>query len=154
MRGVFFISIGFYRVRDPYGCFSNFSRHGFYLDDKYWPTVEHYFQAQKFAGTIYEDPIRLASTPLIAATMGRDHSKPLRSDWDDAKYDIMKRAVLKKFETHIELKNMLLSTENQKIIEETTDDFFWGCGKDGTGENALGRILMQVREILKKELNG
>ena len=28
--------------------FSNFSKNGFYLNDKYWPTVEHFFLAAKF----------------------------------------------------------------------------------------------------------
>ena len=45
----------FYKVNEVYGCFSNFSKHGFELDRKYWPTSEHYFQAQKFAGTEYAE---------------------------------------------------------------------------------------------------
>ena len=44
--------IKFYRERDePYGCFSNFSRHSFEMDGTPWQTVEHYFQAMKFPGT-------------------------------------------------------------------------------------------------------
>lgn len=43
------MTIYFYVERaKPYGCFSNFSAHGFMLDDLYWSTSEHYFQAQKF----------------------------------------------------------------------------------------------------------
>ena len=37
----------FYTPREqPYGCFSNFSRHGATMDGVWWPTVEYYFQAQ------------------------------------------------------------------------------------------------------------
>jgi ribA/ribD-fused uncharacterized protein len=52
------MTIYFYGTRDRYGCFSNFSPHGFELDGVYWPTSEHYFQAQKFAGTPHVDQIR------------------------------------------------------------------------------------------------
>ena len=54
-------TITFYRVREPYGEFSNFSPHPIELKGRTWPTSEHYFQAQKFAGTEYEETIRLAA---------------------------------------------------------------------------------------------
>lgn len=39
------MTIYFYSTREqPYGCFSNFSRHGFELDGAYYKTSEHYFQ--------------------------------------------------------------------------------------------------------------
>ena len=40
------MAIYFYKINDEYGCFSNFSRHGFEIGGKYWKTSEHYFQAQ------------------------------------------------------------------------------------------------------------
>ena len=46
--------IYFYGQTGPYACFSNFAPYTFELDSQYWPTVEHYFQAQKFAGTEYQ----------------------------------------------------------------------------------------------------
>jgi ribA/ribD-fused uncharacterized protein len=55
--------IYFYSSRDAYGCFSNFSPHGVELKGAWWPTTEHYFQAQKFAGTPHEGAARLAKTP-------------------------------------------------------------------------------------------
>lgn len=42
--------VNFYSTTGEYGCFSNFSRHAIHLKGKRWPTSEHYFQAQKFAG--------------------------------------------------------------------------------------------------------
>lgn len=53
------MAIKFYKVNEEYGCFSNFSKHGFTLDEKYWMTSEHYFQAKKFGGTDFEEIIRL-----------------------------------------------------------------------------------------------
>ena len=42
--------INFYKLRDPYGEFSNFYKAPFTLGGKEWPTTEHYFQAQKHVG--------------------------------------------------------------------------------------------------------
>ncbi len=145
------MTIRFYKVNDEYGCFSNFSKHGFELEDRCWPTSEHYFQAQKFAGSVFEEEIRQAKSPMDAARMGRDRSKPLRHDWEEVKDEIMKKAVLKKFETHNDIRDILITTGDEEIIEETTDDYYWGCGKNGTGKNMLGKMLMEVRSILKSD---
>lgn len=145
------MAIRFYKVNDKYGCFSNFSKHGFELSSKFWSTSEHYFQAQKFAGSNFEEEVRLAKTPMEAAKMGRDRSKPLRTDWEEVKDEIMMKAVLKKFETHNDIKDILIATGDEEIIEETTDDYYWGCGTNGTGKNVLGKILMEVRSILKSD---
>ena len=99
--------IYFYHQNErPYGCFSNFSAHGFDLDGAWWPTSEHYFQAQKFAGTPHVETVRLAPTAMAAANVGRDRSLPLRADWDQVKDDVMRRAVLQKFTAHPELQGL------------------------------------------------
>jgi ribA/ribD-fused uncharacterized protein len=61
----------FYGVGDEFGCFSNFAPFPIQLRKRVWPTSEHYFQAQKFSGTVQEEEIRKASSPMIAARMGR-----------------------------------------------------------------------------------
>jgi N-glycosidase YbiA len=140
----------FYKTDErPYGCFSNFSAHGFVLDDTWWPTSEHYFQAQKFAGTPYVDYIQQAGSPKEAAQLGRQPTFPLRPDWQKVKDDVMLRAVLRKFEAHTDIRAILLATGDEEIIENTTHDYYWGCGTDGSGRNMLGQILMQVRQILR-----
>lgn len=143
------MTIYFYGTRTQYGCFSKFSRHGLELDGVWWPTSEHYFQAQKFAGTLHADQIREVKTPKEAARMGRDRSRPLRSDWERVKDDIMRKAVLRKFETHADIHEVLLSTGDAPIVENAPGDYYWGCGADGSGKNMLGQILMEVREILR-----
>ena len=112
-------------------------------------TSEHYFQAKKFIGTEYQEQVRMSSTPMKAANLGRDRSKPLRKDWEEVKDDIMRRAVLEKFKTNSDAKKILLSTGDEKIIEKTTKDYYWGCGEDGNGKNMLGKILMETRDILR-----
>lgn len=140
----------FYKINEEYGCFSNFSKHGFELYGKWWQTSEHYFQAQKFAGSEYEEEVRSAKTPMDAAIMVRDRTKPLRKDWEEVKDDIMRKAVLQKFKSHKDIFKILLSTGEKEIIEKTSNDYYWGCSKDGTGKNMLGKILMEVRELLCK----
>jgi N-glycosidase YbiA len=146
--------IYFYSAREtPYGCFSNFSAHGFELDGIYWKTSEHYFQAQKFQPHLeHVAAIQRAKTPKDAADMGRERTRPLRPDWENVKDDVMRQAVLKKFETHLEIAQILLETGNEDLVENTSGDHYWGCGSTGTGKNMLGIILMETREILRSRL--
>lgn len=142
------MEIKFYRTRDEYGCFSNFSKHPIIIDGKEWKTTEHYFQAQKFAGTSYEEEIRLLRTPREAADRGRDRSLPLRKDWEVVKDDVMRKAVKTKVEKYPEVRSLLKSTGDATIIEDSAVDWYWGCGKDGKGKNMLGKILMEIRSII------
>lgn len=138
--------IYFYSQREePYGCFSNFSPHGFEAEGHYWPTSEHYFQAQKFVGTSHAGDVRLAHSPKHAAEIGRDRHRPLRSDWAAVKDDVMRYAVRRKFETHPAIRAVLLGTGDAELIEATSGDYYWGCGTNGTGQNRLGQILVEVR---------
>lgn len=142
--------IYFYKVNEPYGCFSNFSPHPVHIDRKTWPTSEHYFQAQKFVLTApeYAEQIRLEPSPMKAANMGRSWKVPLRADWEEVKDDVMRKAVYTKVKTHADVRDTLISTHQQVIIEQTTKDMYWGCGLDGTGKNMLGKILMEIRSQL------
>lgn len=144
----------FYRVNEPYGEFSNFSPHPINLHGKTWPTSEHYFQGQKFAGTMHEEEIRLATSPMIAARMGRSRQRPLRADWDSVKDDIMREALRAKFTQHAELRSLLLGTHNADLIEHTKNDRYWADNGDGTGKNRLGELLMELRAKLRNEPKG
>jgi hypothetical protein len=139
----------FYSVKEPYGEFSNFAPYPITLKGKVWPTSEHYFQAQKFAGTEHEEAIRRTRSPMVAARMGRSRKRPLRSDWETVKDDLMREAVTAKFTQHPDLADLLLSTGDGRIVEHTTKDRYWGDGGDGSGLNRLGEILMEVREKLR-----
>lgn len=143
--------INFYSTKGEYGCFSNFSRHPVKLKGETWPTSEHYFQAQKFAGTSHETAVRKAEGPMQAASMGRDRKRPLRSDWENVKDDIMREVVRAKFTQYSTLRKMLLSTGDAILVEHTVNDSYWGDGGNGNGKNMLGKILMEIRQELKNE---
>ncbi|WP_432811002.1 NADAR family protein [Pantanalinema sp. GBBB05] len=75
----------------------------------------------------------------------------MRSDWQQIKDDGMRKAVLQKFRTHADIRKILLASEDEVLVENSPIGYYWGCGKDGSGKNKLGQILMEVREILHSE---
>src|SRR5262245_62266872 len=117
-------TINFYNTGDEYGEFSNFAPYPILLDGKTWLTSELYFQAQKFVNEGIQENIRRSKTPMIAARMGRDRSKPLRPDWEMVKDDIMRKAVRAKFTLHEGLKKKLLDTGDATIVEHTDRDSY------------------------------
>ncbi|WP_425145421.1 NADAR family protein [Deinococcus sp.] len=139
----------FYATDKPYGEFSNFSRHPITLDGLTWPTSEHYFQAQKFAGTPHEEELRQQPTPMLAARMGRRRDLPLRPDWDAVKDGVMRTALRAKFTQHPALRELLLGTADAVLVEHTNNDRYWADGDDGSGRNRLGELLMEVRAQLR-----
>jgi len=143
--------LNFYRVNEPYGEFSNFSPHPLRLKERVWPSVEHYFQAQKFPGTEHEELIRNTASPMIAARLGRSRSRPLRADWEIVKEDIMREALRAKFTQHAHLRELLLNTGTRPLVEHTTNDRYWADGGDGKGLNRLGALLMELRAELAAE---
>ncbi|MBP7961481.1 MAG: NADAR family protein [Caldilineaceae bacterium] len=144
------MTIRFYRVRDPNGELSNHSAHGFELDGLFWPTIEHYYQAQKFAGTPHAETIRQAPRPMDAKRLGQTTDFPLRADWEEVKEAILLRATLAKYETHADVRAVLLTTGDEELVEASPTDYYWGCGANGTGLNRYGHVLMQVRALLRE----
>jgi ribA/ribD-fused uncharacterized protein len=61
----------------------------------------------------------------------------------------MYRAVRRKFELHPELKDMLLATGDEDIAETAPHDSYWGIGRDGSGQNRLGKIIERIRDELR-----
>jgi ribA/ribD-fused uncharacterized protein len=119
------------------------------LKGRVWPTSEHYFQAQKFAGTDQEEAIRLAESPMAAAVMGRSREQMLRLGWESVKDDIMREALRAKFTQHPKLQALLLATGDAELVEHTTNDRYWADGGDGGGRNRLGQLLMELRNQLR-----
>eukprot|EP00250_Pteridium_aquilinum_P031348 c43462_g1_i1 orf=133-687(+) len=156
--------INFYHQDSAYGCFSNFYRANIVIDGKTWPTTEHYFQAMKFAGEdeALAERIRALDKPGQAAAMGRNRNLPLRKDWDQDyvgadgkltrfKLEVMRTALHAKFDQHADLRETLLATRGRRLVEKTSKDRYWGDGGDGSGKNMLGRLLVELRDVLIRE---
>jgi ribA/ribD-fused uncharacterized protein len=146
--------VRFYSVDGDFGVFSNFAPYPITIAKKRWPTSEHYFQAQKFLDPRDQERVRSARTPALAAREGRDRRKRLRRDWESVKVSVMRQAVEAKFRQHPELRALLLSTGESELIEHTEADAYWGDAGDGSGRNMLGRILMDIRGLLRSEQTG
>ena len=143
----------FSKVSDRYGCFSNFSRHHIVVDGKRWRTVEHYFQAMKFPHEPdRQKRIQQASTPKEAKRIAWKKPARVPKEWDRMRLQIMLTALRAKFEQHAELRETLLSTESETLVEHTSRDSYWGDGgRPGRGANKLGILLMQVRDELRRD---
>lgn len=142
--------IYFYSTKPEYREFSNFFPASFTLDDKEWPTVEHYFQAVKFAGNAeYQEKIRKAATPAAAKKLGASRNVPIRPDWDTYRLEAMRKAIEAKFSQNEELKDKLLATGTRNLVEASPTDTFWGIGKSKKGQNMLGKLLMELRDKLR-----
>ena len=130
--------------------FSNLAPYPIKLNGEIWNSAEHYYQFRKFEKTDpeYAQKIKEAPTPKEAKLLSlKNNNYP--NNWDELKIDILGEAVKVKFESYPELKKLLLSTGDEELIEANPDDYFWGEGKDGTGKNMMGKILMEVRANLR-----
>ena len=56
-----------------------------------------------------------------------------------------------KFSQHPELKEKLLATGNEDLLEANPYDSKYGIGHDGTGQNLTGKCLMRVRSLFQEQ---
>lgn len=138
------VEIRFYLKKNPYGCFCSFAPYPVEICEKMWKTSEHYYHAQRFAGTEYEEVIREIKTPFHAKEVAKSGIYPRRSDWFEVKFDIMMKAVTAKFNQNNDLRYILVSTGNTILKKHTESDHYWADGGDGSGRSRLGEILMMI----------
>jgi ribA/ribD-fused uncharacterized protein len=140
------MSIEFSSKSNTHQELSNFYPAPFLLEGKIWPSVEHYFQAQKFPTDIsLQERIRLASTPQSAKRLGRTKSEHFRTDWNEQRDYFMEKALEAKFAQNEGPQNVLKSTYPLHLIERNPYDSYWASGKQGTGQNRMGALLEKLR---------
>ena len=138
--------IRFFRMdRRLYPWLSNFYESWFVAFGMKWTTVEHCYQAMKTLRPEERQMIQRCETPAEAKRKGS--FVLLRPDWDTLKDAIMLTALSAKF-ANKDLAEKLTATGDAVLIEDNPHDAYWGIG-DGTGQNKLGKFLMQVREELR-----
>ena len=124
-----------------YDFLSNFYECNVTYDGIEYQSSEAAYQAQKCQSK--EERYRFKDlTPMKAKRLGR--KVVMRTDWDDIKVDVMRKIVSAKFDQNPDLKQKLLDTKDEELIEGNYwGDTFWGVDK--YGENHLGKILMEIR---------
>lgn len=133
---------------------ASFSRHPFELDGMEWPSVEHYFQAMKFADSALREKIRSAPHPKIAQKIARWQFWKVRRDWKEVQRAMMTRGTWIKCHAYPEIARQLLDSGDRMIVESSLYDYYWGCGRDQRGHNYYGKMLMDVRNKLRQEASG
>lgn len=146
------VAIEFYKEFGPLGYLANYSNHGFFKDGVFYKTVEHYYQSEKYSDPLIKAKIINAETPKIASNIGRDRNNIRISDFKQIKNQVMFEGILEKFRQNREIAYKLIATGNESIAEATIDEYYWGIGKDKTGENNIGKIIEKVRTKLKEEI--
>ena len=134
--------------KGEYRFLSNFYTHNLIkVGDITWISAEHAYQAAKSLNPNDWNWIISTPSPSEAKRIGR--LVKLRPDWEDIKLAVMKEIVTAKFSQNLNLRDMLLATGTQELVESNNwGDTFWGrCNR--VGKNYLGLILMEVREELK-----
>lgn len=132
----------------PFTPFDNFSAHTVTIWGKCFNTAEHAFQWKKFSETepSIADAIFKAGSPWQVKKISRTSENRLQ-DWNKLKVQFMQEIIAAKVLQHEDVKNMLLATRGKRIIENSPTDSFWGVGLDGKGQNMMGKILMEIRDI-------
>lgn len=135
------------RFRGKYRFLSNFWPAEVEYEGVKYPTVEHAYQAAKSENPEYRKWVLEAEDPSAAKKLGS--CVELREGWNKMRMEVMAGLVMQKFSRHPSLKALLLETEDAPLIEGNNwGDRFWGVC-NGTGENNLGKILMNTRSHLK-----
>ena len=130
-----------------YAFLSNFYYSPFMFQGRQYPTVEHFFQAHK--AKTYEDFISVLVEPSPKGAKQVGRKIKMREDWDAVKDTIMLEGLRAKFSIK-GLREKLLATGDEELIEGNHwHDTYWGVC-NGVGKNKLGKMLMQVREEIRK----
>lgn len=131
--------------KGEYRFLSNFFMTDVEFDGEIYPSSEHAYMAAKTTRLDVRWAIKNCASPADAKKMGR--TVGLRAGWDNMKYAIMHELLMDKFERNPIIRQKLIDTGDQQLVEGNWwGDKIWGvCLKTGQGQNQLGQALMTVR---------
>lgn len=146
------------------GYLSNWYLSDFQADGRTFSSMEQYMMYQKaalFGDTVIAGEILKTSDAGKIKALGRKVSGYNDVIWNGARQVIVYNGLLEKFGQNVELKEMLLKTEEHILAECAVMDKIWGIGismKDENrfdinkwkGQNLLGFALMEARKSLRK----
>lgn len=151
--------ITFAKTDGHFGALSNMAPgFGLFINEVNIQSSEILYQACRFPlfPNIQEEIIR-KQNPMDAKNISRQYIQYSRQDWETVKFKIMKWCLeVKLIQNFDKFSNTLLSTDDRTIVEYSKKDAIWGATlKDDSttlvGKNALGRLLMELREKVKSQ---
>lgn len=157
----------FFWQKDKFsGVFSQWFRAPFVIEGIQYETAEQYMMAKKaLLFNDYEHYVLIMNEtdPQRCKALGKDVRNFDAARWDRCKEEIVYNGNYAKFDQNIKArKYYLFNTGNTILAEASPFDTVWGIGLEASdpdatdpskwkGQNLLGKILMRVREDLKKK---
>lgn len=137
--------------KGEYKWLSNFADCKIILNNVKYPSVEHAYMSAKSKDELWK---WACSSGAYTAGQIKIMSKdiPLLKNWENIKVDVMSACLRQKFNQE-PYKTLLIET-GDLLIEEGNwwNDKFWGiCLKTNTGQNMLGKLIMEIRETLQQK---
>jgi ribA/ribD-fused uncharacterized protein len=141
----------FFSRHDTNELLGSASYHPFELDEKTWPTAEHYYQAMLFDNQRLHAQILLLPSAEAVTAFTKWRFLQKKRGWKKLRQVLMTRAVYTKCKSYPEVAQALLDTEDKGLVENSAYDYFWGCGRDRRADNTYGKVMMNVRAKLMAE---
>lgn len=136
-------------IEKPAHSLSPFSAHRIDIWGQSFPTVEHAYHYARFVDCPRREEIKNAPSPIAAWQMSQElkgQENLLDSTFN--KDQVMEELFRVKLQQHTDVKEVLVSTGDSELLKVFDTDYYWGTGKDGTGENKMGKLWMQLRSEL------
>jgi len=155
------MTIAFRKVKEPFGWLGNMSPHPVSYEGKEYRTAEALFQALRFDDEGIREAIRAEKSPMSAKMLAKKHhEKMVVKPQSTQDLENMRIVLRLKIEQHPDLKQMLLDTGDELIVEDCTNRDrgsarFWGavsdikCDGEWLGYNYLGLLWMKLRKESK-----
>jgi ribA/ribD-fused uncharacterized protein len=148
--------IFFRKTNEYWGGLSNMaSGYPIFINNICFRNSETLYQVLRFPEyPLIQERILKETSPMTVKMKSRKHISLSRYDWVKIRVSVMRWVLRAKLACNFEnFSKLLLNTGDKPIVEYSSKDNFWGAYfKDDVfvGQNALGRLLMELREDVKK----
>ncbi len=140
-------SINFVEPRFMY--LSPFSAHPVEIWGEIFSTAEHAYQASRIKTGPQRDAVRNASSPLDSWREGQKYKNDPDLQLEEFDKDaVMEEIFRAKITQHPDIAEVLKESGTRELLKVHDTDYYWGTGKDGSGENIMGKLWMKLRSEL------
>ena len=141
-----------------YRFLSNFWPAKIFLDNEEYSSVENAYQAAKYKKERRDFLKTCSPKEAIVFSKNNPLNKIEQAKWKKRRLKIMEKLLKQKFDKKLNPENhkKLLLTKNKHLEESNYwGDVYWGVHKQnknepGYGKNTLGKLLMKIRQHIRK----